>query len=351
MLIAITSCNLRGGGIQRLMNDFIEVIQSSNQYDTFILNLNDERPDQSRVNSKYFNKKKIGFIISFLLSLIKFSPDIIVLGHLNFISLGVFAGLVFKKKIWCWLFGIEAWNLSLFTKLLGNKINGFISISEYTKYKFLASQPYSHIEVCYLSTAIPEVKETGIAAHLPNTPFILTVGRMLKSEPGKGHIQLITAMQIIKDKHPNVKLYIVGEGDLKEDLVKLSIEKNVNDKVQFLGFLPDDLLRQYYKTCIVFAMPSRQEGFGIVYLEAMANKKPCIASNIDAGKEVVLNNITGYTVNPDNNQEIVDAVSKIINNQDEYKSFGEEGYKRVCNFFSYDAFSKRILEIFSKIHV
>lgn len=85
-------------------------------------------------------------------------------------------------------------------------------------------------------------------------------------------------------------------------------------------------------------MPSRGEGFGIVFLEAMAHGLPVICGNEDASPEVVLDGVTGFTVNPRSHQEISAAIRKLIENPDLRHQMGEAGQKRVKENFSFEAF-------------
>ena len=103
------------------------------------------------------------------------------------------------------------------------------------------------------------------------------------------------------------------------------VEKKISNNVLFTGFVPDEKLHAYYEHCDVFAMPSRGEGFGLVYLEAMAYGKPCIGSNVDAAKEVISDGETGYCVDPDNIEELAERLFQLLIDSELRKKWGEQG--------------------------
>src|SRR5262249_34823734 len=124
--------------------------------------------------------------------------------------------------------------------------------------------------------------------------------------------QLIAIMPSIVDRTPDAQLVVVGTGDDLERLKSLARESGAGKAVLFTGFASPELLACLYSRCRLFAMPSRGEGFGLVYLEAMRFAKPCIASTVDAGREVVADGETGLLVDPDNLEELRGAVERLL---------------------------------------
>ena len=125
-------------------------------------------------------------------------------------------------------------------------------------------------------------------------PTALIVGRLQKAQPGKGHETLIDCWPEVLRSVPNAKLWIVGDGDKRDALETRA--RHLGSAVEFFGRVSDKELFYLFQKSGVFAMPSRQEGFGLVYAEAMWNGLPCIASDADAGREVVRHGITGLIV-------------------------------------------------------
>ena len=119
----------------------------------------------------------------------------------------------------------------------------------------------------------------------------------------------------IRRGHPEVRYVIVGAGDDLARLQACAVSHGQEDAVIFAGFIPDHELADYYRLCDAFVMPSTGEGFGIVYLEALASGRPCIVGNQDASPEAIGNGRLGFVVNPRSPHEIVAAVTQLLSRQ------------------------------------
>jgi len=141
--------------------------------------------------------------------------------------------------------------------------------------------------------------------------LILTVCRI---EPRKDLFTLIKAAKILKERGEKLKFVIVGDGILKEEITRLIKNNNLQDYVIMAGFVSDDELPEYYAAADIFLLTSKEEWFGIVFLEAMSAGLPIITTDVDACPEVVgecglffrrgdffqlIENITSLTGNPD----------------------------------------------------
>jgi glycosyltransferase involved in cell wall biosynthesis len=142
----------------------------------------------------------------------------------------------------------------------------------------------------------------------PDQPVVLTVCRLASAERYKGYDQLLQVLPRIRERIPDIRYVIVGKGPDRARLQKLIHERGLVDAITLAGFVPDFELPDYYRLCDVFAMPSKGEGFGIVFLEALASGKPVIAGNQDGSTDAVLDGSLGALVNPDNLDEIERAV-------------------------------------------
>lgn len=143
-------------------------------------------------------------------------------------------------------------------------------------------------------------------------PVVLIVGRMWSSERGKGHDALLAAMPRVRARIPEAELWIVGEGDDVPRLERLARQPGLDGAVRFLGSVSDRELGRLYRSAGVFAMPSRQEGFGLVYAEAMWHGLPCIGSTRDAAREVISERDTGLLVPYDAPVELADAIVTLL---------------------------------------
>lgn len=141
--------------------------------------------------------------------------------------------------------------------------------------------------------AAPEPAE-GAAPSSPGAPLeVLSVTRLHPGEP-KGVDLVIEALPAL----PALRYTVVGEGDALPSLQALAARLGVADRVRFLGRVSDERRAEELRRCDVFALPSAGEGFGIVYLEAMAYGKPCVAARVGGAPEVVLDGQTGLVVPP-----------------------------------------------------
>ena len=128
----------------------------------------------------------------------------------------------------------------------------------------------------------------------PQGQIVLTVGRLASSERYKGIDDLIHATVQLRATFPTLQLVVVGQGDDLSRLQKLSVDEGVGDAVHFLAGLVCEELAACYANADVFAMPSTGEGFGLVFLEAMAFAKPVIGAAYGGTTDLVLDGITAY---------------------------------------------------------
>jgi glycosyltransferase involved in cell wall biosynthesis len=126
--------------------------------------------------------------------------------------------------------------------------------------------------------------ETTIAR---GDPIILTVARLDARERYKGVDHLIEAMPAVRLAVPAARLRIIGIGSDLPRLQELATRLGAADAVDFAGAVDDDALREAYRACTLFALPSSGEGFGIVFLEAMAHGKPCLGARAGAIPEII----------------------------------------------------------------
>jgi len=117
--------------------------------------------------------------------------------------------------------------------------------------------------------------------------FILTVSRLDRRETYKGIDQLIAAFATVHRSEPRVRLRIVGGGDDLERLRALVREQQLDAWVDFTGTVDDAQLKKEFASCRVFALPSTREGFGLVFIEAMAHGKPCVGVRAGAVPELI----------------------------------------------------------------
>ena len=187
--------------------------------------------------------------------------------------------------------GIEVWRP--FTFFQRRALKGawrIFCVSRFTRDELLKRVRLDPARVVVLPNALdPTLDADGIdSAHVTTSqPIILAVSRLSSSDRYKGIDHLIEAMPAILKTAPDTKLRIVGRGDDRPRLQNLARDLRVEAAVEFAGFVDDRQLRHEFARCTVFALPSEREGFGLVYLEAMAHGKPCIAANAGGAPEII----------------------------------------------------------------
>ena len=173
----------------------------------------------------------------------------------------------------------------------------------------------------------------------------LFVGRLVYY---KGCDVLIKAMKNAK----NAYLTIVGEGNNKQELMQLVEVLDIKDKVKFVGKVSDIEVREYLKKCDVLVLPSvaRSEAFGLVQIEAMSYGKPVINTNLMSGVPYVsINKQTGITVEPNNIEELANALQYMVDHEDERARMGENARERVSSCYSEETMIESLLDLYQDI--
>ncbi|MBI2360130.1 MAG: glycosyltransferase family 4 protein [Deltaproteobacteria bacterium] len=232
-----------------------------------------------------------------------------------------------------------------------------IANSNYTARRVLGAHPdIGPIDVCHLAL-LPNgavnwmASAGGPAQGKVDTELlkqvqqhsVLIVGRMEIQERHKGHRQLIEAWPFVKARVPDAQLVIVGRGDDLEGIKARARESGLGSSILITGHVNDATLEAIYQRTALFAMPSRGEGFGLVYLEAMQHGLACIGSIHDAATEVIEPGVTGLLVDQDDLTGLADAISGLLLNPSRREEMGRAGLKRVQKVFSFEQFHDRIL--------
>ena len=146
----------------------------------------------------------------------------------------------------------------------------------------------------------------------PDQPVILTISRLASAERYKGYDQILRSLAKVRERFPDVRYILGGRGPDRGRIESLVCELGLTANVTLAGYVPDHELRSHYNLCDVFAMPSKGEGFGIVFLEAMACGKPVVAGNKDGSVDAVLHGQIGALVDPDSVNDIGLALVQIL---------------------------------------
>ena len=162
-----------------------------------------------------------------------------------------------------------------------------------------------------------------------NAPVVLSVARMY---PRKRLSDLLHAAAVLRARVTGIQVRIVGRGPEWDALSRLHAALGLGDSVVLLGDLSRERLAEEYVSASVFCLPSVQEGFGIVFLEAMAAELPVVACRIAAVPEVVLDGTTGLLVEPRAPGALAEALERLIREPALAKRLGQEGRRRALGF-------------------
>lgn len=173
---------------------------------------------------------------------------------------------------------------------------------------------------------------------------ILCVGRMWRDQRHKGQDALIRAIGHVRRQVPGAQLVLAGSGDWVEDLRGLARLEGVADDVFIPGYVDGDRLQQLYAQCYLFAMPSKGEGFGLVYLEAMRWSKPCVGGALDAARDVIVDGETGVLVSdPHDPQILAEALCRLLLTPETAQAMGRAGRRRLEQRYLFSHFQDRFL--------
>jgi phosphatidyl-myo-inositol dimannoside synthase len=184
---------------------------------------------------------------------------------------------------------------------------------------------------------------------LDNKRVIVSVGRLVHR---KGQDHLIQALPEILQSVPDAHILMVGQGPYLSHLKQLVEKLNLVDHVSFIGRIQYAQLPQYICAGDIFAMPSRSrffglevEGLGIVYLEASACGLPVIAGSSGGAPDAVVNGVTGFVVDGENDQEIASAAINLLKDTDGAKAMGQAGREWIVENWRWEIWSKRFNQL------
>lgn len=181
---------------------------------------------------------------------------------------------------------------------------------------------------------------------------IFWVGALGKHHRYKGLEPLLRAVALVREKHPDVRLVVAGKGPKDNVYSRLAGELGISRNVEMLGFVPDEELRGWYNRCTVFAMPSlswRQEGFGIVAMEAMACGAPAIVSTVVGAVDDIRAYNAARIVEPGDHVALAGAILDLFADEAERRRLGEAGRQLVEARYTWDRVGRQTLELYGEL--
>lgn len=181
--------------------------------------------------------------------------------------------------------------------------------------------------------------------------FVYCISRI---DSNKGHDFLLHAFDIVKNKIKDVDLVIGGGSPNPKDrekglfnmMKKIINDKKMNNRVHIIGYVPDEVMPEYYQHAEVFVLPSLFEPFGMTTQEAMACGTPVIVSKFGGIRTVINNMENGILVDPSNKTEFANMIIKVLEDKKLRNKLGEKAHKTVINEFSWEAIADRFLSFY-----
>lgn len=340
------------GGLEKFNRAFMKALDDislEQHFELFVKSSHDTMPDEKYIAKEKFKGytgNKLKFAINCLSEAGKI--DTVFVGHINLAPVAVLLKLLNPKiKLILIGHGIEIWQKQkLFKKLLLKWTDKILAVSNFTKKQIVNNNGIAADKIIIFPNTLDPYFKLPQNYSKPDyllkrynidreTKIILTVTRINKFEGYKGYDQVLNALPAVIKEVPSVKYILGGKYDvieekrLKEKVKSLGLEKHFI----LTGFIKEEELTDNYLLADVFILPSKKEGFGIVFIEAAACGVPVIAGNQDGSVDALMNGKLGKLINPDNTDEISKAIVEQLNGTNSNNSkilidnFGFENFK------------------------
>lgn len=347
LFLTLKTFSLTGGiekvcrSLSRVLYDLSEeeIVQST-VYSMYDKNTDRDSRYLSKKQFRGFEGKKERFVIQSFLTGLK--ADVIVLSHIHLINIVYFIKKIHPhKKIYLLAHGIEIWKKLSDSKLkMLNQLDKIICVSAFTAQKIMDMHhiPTERIEVLnncldpfyHLATELTKPQNLLDRYHLNREHLILfSLSRLSSSEKYKGYDHTIELLPKLLESYPNLVYLLAGKWDVaeKKRLDDLISKNNLQNHIQMIGFIDETELTEHFLLSDLFILPSKKEGFGIVFIEALASGLRVIAGNKDGSVDALRGGALGVLVDPDDQQGILTGIRSLLGHvqtQQEKKNLQEK---------------------------
>lgn len=254
--------------------------------------------------------------------------DVLILSHINLAVIGCLLYLLNPKcRIFLIAHGVEVWRpLNGWKKMLLRIASRVLCVSSFTRTQLIAMHAANPDRCVVLNNALdpflplPAVftkpqfllDRYGI---MPGAKVVLTLTRIAATEHFKGYDQVMRAVAVLKKSWPDLVYLLAGPANVQEKmrLERLIAELRLQANVILTGFITEEELGPHFLVADLFVLPSKKEGFGIVFIEAMAFGLPVICGNADGSTDAVRNEEMGMAIDPDDQMALEAAMRKKLN--------------------------------------
>lgn len=348
------------GGIEKFNRAFINAIlqlQQTLNFTALFAGMYDEQVDEQYVPAKQFRTysgNRFTFVVqSFFRS---FVTDELIIGHINLAVIGVwYKFLRPNKKLTVICHGIEVFEpVSGLKKKLLQKADRILAVSSFTRQKLIDVQQVQQEKIIVFPNTIdphfqlpahfikPAYLQQRYGIH-ENEKVIFTLTRLNSEEGYKGYDKLISILPQLLQEGLQVKYILAGKADATEAkrMQELISTLQLEQHVLMPGFIADAEINDHYLLSDVFVMPSKGEGFGIVFLEAMACGLPVIAGNKDGSTEALQFGALGTLIDPDDQEQLRAAIKNVLQQKKESSVLQQ----KMLNYFSFEKYRERLQEL------
>jgi phosphatidyl-myo-inositol dimannoside synthase len=339
--VAVITRSPQGGGVAYIARLLSAALADESNREPPVLSL--EQEHAGRVHPL----RKLSFSSRLVAHNALHRSDWIIFGHAGIASAQMLVPRVARLPYAVQLHGTDAWERAPSMAVRNATLR--IAPSQYT--------------IDRARRAFPEIGDVALCAHglLPdgatsgspdetllsqlwqNSALIL--GRVLASERRKGHDQLLECWPRVLETVPDAQLVIAGDGDDLDRLRAKARSVGIGKSVLFCGYVSDATRKALLERVAMFAMPSQQEGFGLVYLEAMRAALPCIGALDDGATEPVVHGETGFLVRQSDRDALAHALVSMFRDVNLRRRLGAAGHRRFVQRYTFEAYRKRLREL------
>lgn len=281
--------------------------------------------------NKGYDYKYIHLPKNIINTLNNINPDIIIGSEYNPTVILAFLWAKFRnKKYISWSDGTlnSERNINIlqkiFRRIICKNANTLIASSTKTKE---AQEFYGAKKNIFISYLTVDVDKYKLKNKIIKNKKIICVASLIER---KGIDLLFDALIHINSEY---ELILVGDGNKKESLRELAIKKGISDKVKFMGFKNNEEIKKLYKESDLFILPTREDCFGLVIIEAMCAGLPVIVSKFaDGAYDLIADGINGFIIDPYKSDEFAKKIELLLSDVDLMKKMSIENYKKIEKF-------------------
>jgi len=302
-------------------------------------------------NFRGFGINKLNFIKEMVQAGAK--SDVVILSHINLLLIGwLIKKIAPHTKIILLAHGIEIWYpLNEYKRKMLHYCDKILAVSHFTRNKVIEVHDLPKEKCLVLNNCLdpflplPSLHKKNEAllnkyGFSDTDKILMTLTRMSSKERYKGYDKVFEAIAILKIKYPHLKYLIAGSYDEREkEFIDNLINKlGIQNRVVMPGYIEEEELEDHFALSDMYVMPSRKEGFGIVFIEAMYYGLPVIAGNIDGSADALLDGELGQLVDPGNVEKIATAIANVVENKNSFIP----DRNLLMQHFSYEAYKEKL---------